>query len=588
MIKARLTASCAAAALGASVACPAASAQDFRRVAPKELPAEPTVSPPAPEASSAPSAKDQQTIVPVLRGLVFVADPAAINPAGSTVSGVQANGLAPIAEPQVQTMLSAFIGQPLTFGRLRAITDAVVATYRRDGRPVVRAVVPQQNVDSGTIQVVVTEFRVGKIVATGNRHFSDAQIIAPFRLKHGDPIDADAVSQALDQANANPFRRVELVYTPSAEIGYTDLVLQTRDRLPFRPYVSYDTTGARVTGRDRYSIGFNWGRAFGADQILSYQFSTSRDLFSGDNRADGRHHTAFMSHSLYWSVPFSWGDTLSIFGAYERSDPNIGQDFNLIGHSGQASIRYRHRLPAIGRIRQDLQIGFDFKTTNNNLDFGGTSISRADTDVDQFLATYSANRPDALGVTGISATLTASPGGLTANNTDSAFQPTLTQAGRLGARANYFYARGELDRLTILPQGASWSLRIVGQVSNRPLVETEQLSLGGAETLRGYEPNAVNGDEGVFISNELRTPSLSPFANARGHLLAFVDWARLSNKRPAPGEVGAFSATSAGLGARFSVGTHVQLKADYGWQLQRLPGQARLGELGTVSLVIGY
>lgn len=370
-----------------------------------------------------------------LKGLVFVAGTAAFRAEGVAADGVQVGGLAPLDDPDFKRKMNDLIGKPITFGQLHEITEAVLAAYKSRGAPLVRAVVPQQSIDQGTIQVVVTEFRAGKISAEGNHWFSSDQILAPFHISYGDPILPEKMSRALDDANANPFRSVELVYRPSVDPGHTDIVAMTRDRFPFRPYASFDNSNARVLGRDRYSVGFNWGRAFGADAILSYQFSTSSDLFDGHRRSDGTQAVSFMSHSAYWSTQLPWQDRLIVFGAYERVRPDLGTGLDLLGTSGQASMRYQHRLADRAGFKQTLQVGFDFKTTNNNLDFGGTNVSANRTDVDQFLIEYSASRADSMGVWSLDASVVASPGGLTTNNHDTAFQPTLTHSGRFAAKS---------------------------------------------------------------------------------------------------------------------------------------------------------
>ncbi len=567
----------------------AAQAQNFERVAPQPVPTQPA--PTAPGTAAMPQAIAREPgvlVVPQLRGLAFVPDRDAVKPEGVTVTGISAAGLDPLADPDFMRIVSSYIGKPLTFGDLHAITQAVVTTYAAHGRPLVRAIVPEQNVDGGAIQVIVMEYKIGTVTVTGNRWFSDEQVAAPFRFHRGDTVTTEQISAALDTANANPFRRVELVYRPSVDVGYTDLVLQTQDRLPFRPYAGYDNSGPRATGRDRWNLGFNWGRAFGLDQQLSYQLTTSSDFWSGRRHPNGRKKASFVAHSLIWSAPLSWGDRITVFGAYERSYPNIGVDFDLVGKAGQASIRYQHRLPQWLGMTQDIQAGFDFKSTNNNLDFGGLRVSRSQTEIAQFLGIYSTTRPDRLGATSLVATLVYSPGGLTGANRDADFQPSLTKPGRLGAKANYFYSRGEIGRQTLLPLNAIWSLRLTGQISNRPLLETEQVSVGGIDLLRGYDPNAINGDQGIVVSNEIRTPNLVKVANSRLALLGFWDYASLTNKRPLPDQARHVRASSAGVGLRFNVAARVVVKADYGWQLKTLPRQVSKGNRGMVSMTVAY
>ena len=564
--------------------------QDYNRVAPQPPPgvAGPSALPPAP----ASAARRGDTLVTAdLRGLVFVASAAQVQPQGVSTTGISTGGIALLDRPDFTAQLAPFLGRPLTFDQLGRITGLVVGFFRAQNHPLVNVVVPEQDVQGGVIQIVVTEYRVGAVRVRGNRWFSSAQVAAPFRRMPGDTVDGHRLLAALDAANANPFRHVDLVYQPGGGPGRTDLVLQTQERFPLRVYGGYDNDGQPVVGRDRWNVGVNWGRAFGFDQVLSYQLTTSDDFWRGRSAAPGEPGGAtFAAHSLSWSIPLPTGDRISVFGDYERSVPNLGAAFGLTGISRQASVRYTRVLPRTAAFTQAVEAGFDFKSTNNNLDFGGTTISHNAVDVDQFPVGYAANLVDAAGSTGFNATLYLSPGGLSAHNHDSAYAPGPEQAGRTGATANYVYFRVQLDRLTRLPGGAAWAVRAIGQVANRNLLDTEQVSVGGADLLRGYNPSEVSGDEGIVVSNELRAP---PFHVAAGggdaaQIYGFWDYASLRAHESVAGAVNGMHGSSVGLGLTYDLAPWLRAKASYGWQLHRLHGDGTGGRLAFVEITVGW
>lgn len=162
----------------------------------------------------------------------------------------------------------------------------------------------------------------------------------------------------------------------SATPGATDLVLKTEDRLPLRFYGSYDDYGTQVLGYDRWSLGFSFGNFLGRDQQISYQLTGSDDFWH--HRISPSGHASMEAHSLSYLAPLPWGDKIAIFGSYGRSVPQLGPDLNLVGVSSQASFRYVAGLPTwkpslfghASNMTQDLQLGVDFKTSNNDLSFG--------------------------------------------------------------------------------------------------------------------------------------------------------------------------------------------------------------------------
>lgn len=526
-----------------------------------------------------------------LKGLVFLSDPNALKPNGIDAVGVITTGVDMLSRPSFRDLVTPFLGKPLTFDGLNQITHTVIVYYSSQKHPLVNAVVPEQDVQNGVIQIVVTEFRVGSIRTKGNRWFPSSVVSAPVTLHHGDTINSAQLLSELDAANANPFRHVNLIYEPASQPGYTDLVLQTEDRFPLRLFSGFDNSGTAATGHNRWNAGGTWGNAFGLDQQMTYQFSSSSDLYLGSSRDPGSPSgPAFVSHSLAWSMPLSFGDSISIFGDYERTVPNIGPDLDLVGLNGQASIRYNHVLPRTADFVQSLQAGYDFKTTNNNLNFGGVAISTSTLEIDQFPVSYSANFTDPWGVSSSSTTLIYSPGGLTPNNTASAFQSADAAFGVGLASNRYLYLREDFSRLTKLPYGAVWSTRIVAQASNAGLLYTEQLVAGGPDLLRGYPTNSILGDEGVIVSNELRAP---PTRHAFGQsisrlqFLGFWDYGSLHANKAVAGYDDNVDASSIGAGLRYSLRTNITAKFDYGWQLRSLPGIPGIGHNANIGLVFG-
>ena len=547
-------------------------------------------------AQGAPKSTAQQTgsrvLIPSLKGVVFVPDKGSLKASGISTPGIQTTAVKMLDSEEFRASLQSRLDHPLTLDTLNEITHSVITYYRDHNHPLVDATVPAQNVESGVVQVVVTEFRVGEVRARGNKWFSDRIVTAPLGFQHGDEVDSAKLVNQLDAANTNPFRRVNLLYQPSSQTGYTDLVLDTQDRLPLSVFSGFDNSGTPITGRNRWETGITWGNAFGHDQQLSYQFSSSTDLFGGRSSQPGQPGGAsFAGHSLTWSMPVFGRDSISILGGFQRSVPNLGSDFGLVGLSGQAGVRYSHALRRTGSLIHTVQFGYDFKTTNNNLGFGGTQVSRSNTEIDQFPVAYAANLTDRLGSLALTTSVFFSPGGLTPNNTDSAFRPGTAQSGRELASARYTYWRSDLTRLTKLPENAVWAVRVLGQVSSANLLYTEQLAGGGVDILRGYDPNSILGDTGIIISNELRSPA---FHNTEQtwvgnvQVLGFWDWANLNSVHDAVGVLNHISASSAGAGLRYNIRSNLTGRLDYGWQLQHIPTTGDRDHLLNFSLILAY
>lgn len=566
-----------------------AHAQDYSQIAPK------TPAPPPPAA--APEARPQEPPAPAdpgkvvlarLDGLRFVPSIKDVVTAGARGKGLDVAGVPGLQDPRIRRRLAAYIGRPLTLGDLRAIQQTIIRYYRARRRPLVDVAIPEQDVSTGVVQIVVTRFVLGQVKVEGNRWFSSAIIRGGLTQASGDPLDIVRLKHDLDWLNHNPFRRVDVQLEKGEAVGATDVVLQSQDRFPLRVFAGLDNSGTSATGLTRWSLGFDYGNLFGLDQQIAYQVTASDDMVRHLDAGRAR----FLAHSVSYTAPLPWRDLIEVFGSYALQRPDIGPYFGQTGHSGQASIRYIHPMGGPSWLSQELRAGFDFKSTNNNLDFGGVSIFAATQEVDQFLLTYAATEVDPAGATTFQNDLVYSPGGLTGANTNAAF----ALSGTAYAKADYLYDTVSVTRATRLPLNASWVVRAKAQWSSGDLLPSEQLGAGGEDSVRGYDTRIANGSEGYLVSQELRSPPFSPtrlMFGDRGigdamQLLAFWDYANVFDPKTQPKSPDHVELSSVGAGVHYTLGRFIDIACDYGWQLNRLPGAPGRGSRAQLAITAAY
>ena len=554
-----------------------ALAQVYDRVAPKlPLPDQTPALVPPPVAD----ARDGSTkpIIASLKGVTFVAtleQAAADTPAATP--GIDAGGVAELDDPRFTDRLTPFLGKPLSLADLDRIRRLALEWLRTHGHPFADVTAPPQNIASGIVRIVVTQYRLGRITVEGARYFSPKTIQRRSGLKPGQTLALGPLQGDLARLNQNPFLTVDAIFRPGANQGETDITLSARDRRPLRIYAGYDNLGVRSLGIGEYDVGTNWGNVLGTGGILSYQLTRT---------ISGR----YTSQSLSDVAPLPWGDQLLVFGSYARSRPRLPEIFNDVGHSGQASARYVHRLGTGGRLTQDVQIGYDFKTTDNNLEFAGFQVFRTRAEINQFPIVYDATLTDRLGQTAFQNILVLSPGHLTRNNTTASLAMLVP-----GARARYVYDRLLVTRTTRLPAGWTSITRATGQLANHNLPNSEQLGGGGVGSVRGYFADTALGSTGLLASQEVRLPAfgLSQLAR-RGSKLddlmqfgAFVDIARLRQVKPIPDVQSRVTLLSAGGNVHYSIGRFLDVQADLGWRLRRTATAPERGAYAQVSATIG-
>lgn len=517
----------------------------------------PTVGP-----TTMPSGSDQ--LIPALKTLVIVTQGSSLPPSLDGKTGVLIEPEVITGRAELQNYLQTRIDKPLSMNDVNAICDRIVSEYRRAGRPVMDAVVPEQDITDGLLKIEIVEGRLGRVLVEGMRDPAASKHVASeVRIQPGRPIESAVLLEDVDWLNRrSPFQRYQVFFEKGANIGETDVVLHAAtQRYPLRVYSSFENTGSNSTGNDRLVAGFNWGDAFGLglDHQLAYQASSDDEI------------RRFQSHGLSYTVPLPWRHLATVSGTWSRSTPDFEDArFDSSGESWQLSGRYEIPLRSgdafEGRLDQSLTFGVDFKRTNNDLEFGGQQVFARAAETVQFLAQYRFELPSSDGSTSGRVQLVVSPGYLTSANTESAYD-----AARAGSEPTYAYLSAALDRQWKLDHGFTFYFRSQAQVSSGPLLSAEQLGIGGSDSVRGYRERALNSDVGLLTSVELESPGVKPLG-----LLGLKD---------IPEDLRMFLFADAGVGWNFQADDSNPSSVG---ALSLGPGlRYRLSEYGTVDLSYG-
>lgn len=524
-----------------------------------------------------PPADDPRT--PRLRGIVVLADPAAVAPVSPTIAqltgqaqprrGQQIIDLRALPEWDQRGLAGAL--QPLLGARLTAalpprLVAAVQEFARQHGRPFVAVTVPPQDATSGVVQMLLLESAIGEVGVRGARWFAADYYLARLGVKPGDTPLANLGEPGLADLNRRPFHQVRLEAAPGATPRTTDLVLVVNESRPWRLTAGYNDSGTRTTDRSRVVAGLQWGHAFGRGDVLGYNLSASPDFRRS------------LSHSVSYTAYLPHAATLSFNANVARIRPDLAPPFNQTGRSGGATLAYARPLALTRGWQLDATVSLDFKHSDNNLLFGGIPVTDNLSRIVQAVFRAEAGRGDDRGHTRLGAALSLSPGGLGGANDDTAFSGL-----RAGAKARYAVLGFDATRTTKLPGGWSWVLDGRAQLASGALLGSEQFSLGGSGSVRGYEEGEVYGDHGVLLKHELRSPPLAVAARlgAGGWAdqlqpLAFLEGGWAGNRHRLPGEKRGVALLSTGLGLRYSLGRILHVRADYGWQLEDT-GRNRFG-----------
>lgn len=515
-----------------------------------------------------------EELLPELKGLILIGSLQKVKSVSPDQDGIFFEDITiPGKKSDLEYQLSQmFLHQPLTQKRLYMIKEKIVRYYRLHDRPIVFVQIPEQDITSGTVQVVVSESKVGKVNCVGNKHFKSRWLKKNIRQYPGEPVRVKKLNKDLTWLNRNPFIEADAVFSPGEEKGTTDIDLVVKDYWPYRFYAGVDNTGIPTTGHNRYYAGINFGNLWNVGHQFNYQFTTASA------------YRDFWAHTGQYLMPLPWRHIWQFYGGYSHVEApirtnNNSTPFKTNGYSWQVSTRYEVPLPAMIDFLQEINLGFDFKRTNNNINLDQPGVSSGTefifggaANIGQFMLGYNSGYEKKNWKFNCTLETYYQPGPMGFGDQSNSDYNALREF----AKNHYFYLRGQLFPIFRFPViGVYWYLNLRGQYATENLLSSEQMTVGGYDTVRGYDERQLNGDSAILFTTELRSPIWSFFRIHKKdrdafQLLGFYDYGIAYVHKPTIGEPKHQYIHSVGPGVRYSFTPYLTARLDLGFQLKNL------------------
>lgn len=478
---------------------------------------------------------------------------AAAKPADTTrfdIDEYRVEGADALPQIDVEEAVYPFLGPSRSAADVDKARAALEKAYHDRGLQTVVVTVPQQNALRGFVVLKVTENKVGRLRVKGSRYYDTAVIKqnAP-SLQEGKLPNFKDVTKDIVSLNQWSDRRV----TPSLRAGVTpgtvDVDLNVEDKHPVHGSVelnnrqSPSTTPLRLNTSLRYENLWQRGHSF----TFSYQVAPMR-----------RQDAEVFSGSYLARTDYDWLNIL-IYGLKSASSVATVGGANVVGPGQVLGTRGVITLPNRGELFHTLSLGFDYKRFEQTLSLATNEFSSPVTYV-PVVGSYGANIQGDGRLTQFNATIVGGTRGIGSD-------PAQFDAKRYNATGSFFIVRSDISHTQDIWAGAQVYVKVQGQLADQPLLSSEQFSLGGLDTVRGYLESEALGDYGGAGTFELRTPNIAPYmeqtlengGSATAKFNAFNDWrffafadaGRVRVKSPLPEQQDQFDMASWGFGTRF-------------------------------------
>jgi hemolysin activation/secretion protein len=445
-----------------------------------------------------------------------------------------------LSQKEVEAAVYPYLGPNRTSEDVEKARAALEKIYNAKGYQTVAVEIPQQQVKNGIVTLKVVEGKVGRLTVKGSHYYSLDVIKeqAP-SLAEGTVPNFNDVQQDIVNLNMQPDRKVTPTLRAGVTPGTVDVDLNVEDTLPLHGSLeinnrySQNTTPLRLNATLSYDNLWQLGHSLSLSYQVAPENPTDAQVFSGSYLA---------------RLPdLSWLSIL-VYGLDSNSNVSTIGATNVAGKGQVVGTRAVITLPSEQGFFQTLNAGIDYKHFDENVGEGGSS-SASPVTYFPVTATYNATWQGEKSLTQFDAGVTIDMRGLGSS-------PEEFDAKRYDAGGDFTYFKADASRTQELPANLQLFGKVQGQLANEPLVNSEQFSGGGQDTVRGYLESEVLADNGVIGSLELRSPSLAPWVGStvdEWRFFVFSEGGTFSIYDPLPEQQSLFTLASVGAGSRFQV-----------------------------------
>lgn len=470
--------------------------------------------------------------------------------AGFEIRSFEITGNTILPSDKMQNAVALFTGSGKTAADVEQARDALEKLYHDDGYPAVLVNIPEQTLTEGVIKLQVIESRIGKVKITGNRYFTMEKVMKKLpSFTPGGLLYLPKVQEEIGRLNMSQDIKIEPFITPGKEMGTIDVELKVEDHLPLHGYLdlnnraSHDTTELRLNAMIRYD------NLWQKEHSISLQYQTSPQDFS---------EVQVIGGSYVLPAPWEEDHLLALYGIWTDSDTAFGEGFNVIGSGEIFGMRYVIPLPPYRLYNHTLTLGADYKHFSEDVGFTTEAGETTNTPISYlpFSLAYNSSLPDEWGgITQFNAGLNLSIRGFVSKESE-------FELKRYKGTANYMFATIGVQRTQKLPLQMGLLVKLDAQLSDQPLIDNEQYSAGGMESVRGYKESEALGDNAVHCTVEISFPDPVEKAGLVKWLhmtpFLFYDIARLSIHDPLPEQDDSVTLQGAGLGVRGSLFKNIE------------------------------
>ncbi len=428
-----------------------------------------------------------------------------------TVQRVELEGAARLGADAQAGIARPFIGQCVGLKEIRELMREITNRYVEMGLVTTRVYIPQQDMSNGLLKLLVLEGRVGEIRLSEEQ--AGVYLATAFPGLEGEVLNLRDIEQGLDQINRLRSNSATMELQPSERPGLTNILIRNQPGRRVSGGLTLDNYGSPSTGDWRGTLNLSVDHPMGLNDAWFASFSRNLDADSNKRLSESALVGANFAYG-YWNWSFNLSKS-----RYVSMISSLTQRFRTDGNTETYNLGVQRVLSRGQTSKLTLNAGVTHKDSKNYIE-------------GSLLTTSSPKLTDVQ--IGLTSVFTAGAGSWTldasaARGIKAFGVVALPEAGtgtvptpfgtRYNAAVSYFRP------LPLQGIDATWSSSLQMQTSPHFLYGSEQMSVGGLFTVRGFDGTSLSAERGLYWRNDLAftlPAQEGPVPKALGRLQAYV------------------------------------------------------------------
>jgi hemolysin activation/secretion protein len=382
-------------------------------------------------------------------------------------------------EDDFEDMIEPYLNKCNGLKKLSNLKDKISNRYIDKGFVTSRAFIKLQDLSDGIVDIEVMEGKIEKII---NENVNTSNLYSNYEDKILNLKDLEVVIQQAERLRS---QSLDLKLIPGTKIGYTIVnIVNNSNESPFYGNIGINNYGNKKTGEYQIYNNFNYENLFGINDIIDFNINFTDNIFKNNDKTFGT--------SLNYSFPYE-RLLFNIFYNYSNykqlNKDEFNAQFQSDGDNDSLGIDISYKLYHSLNHTLELLLNYQNKKTENllnevKLDLQSYSISSLGLGVKH---SYSGEFFDYYTKFMINQGLSGK------KDSDSKEDIDFTKYQLDLGFNKYFNTLNNLK----------YNFYLRGQYSNYNLFGTEEISMGGVYSVRGFNDAGLSGNKGFYVRNEL-------------------------------------------------------------------------------------